>query len=322
MTDRPPSPITGIHHLTAFVSDPNRCVRFYRDLLGLRMIKQTVNYDDTDTWHLYFADATGRPGTVLTFFPWPDAAPGRPGRGQITATTLAIPPGALEYWRKRLADHVVDDPLAFVGERNSATLTIRDDDGLIWQLFESPCMPDRQPWSASDVPADCFIGGISGVSLVVADVDDASAMLEQVLGASRAGDDGIASDATRWTIGSGDSATITIISAATADAERGRFGPGTVHHVAWRIGDDAAQQAWRDHLLAHDINVTDIRNRTYFRSIYFRGPGGVVFEMATDGPGFMIDESPDSLGTALQLPDWLESDRARIESVLPPLSAI
>ncbi len=309
---------TGIHHVSAVAGDPRENLRFYTEVLGLRLVKRTVNFDDTTTYHLYYGDETGSPGTALTFFPFEGTRAGRPGRGQAVATAFAVPAGSLDYWEDRLGESE-----ATVHERrtrfDAAVLPFEDPDGQPLELVaadgdDSPI----EPWTGGPVPAEYGIRGFFGVTLHSAE-PDATANVLDVLGFQRVGsesepDDG--AERVRYAA-AGDHATV--VDVLHRGPPRGRPGVGTVHHVAFRAADEEEQLAWRDRLSDAGQFVTPQKDRQYFRSIYFREPGGILFEIATDGPGFDVDESVDELGSELRLPSWLEDDRERIESALPSL---
>jgi glyoxalase family protein len=302
----------GIHHVTAVAGDPSENVRFYTDVLGLRLVKRTVNFDDTHTYHLYYGDETGSPGTALTFFPFGEGRPGRSGRGQAVATAFAVPEGSLGYWRERLESHCVtveDVETRFGAE----VLPFADGDGQPLELVESESAVD--PWADGPVPVDAAVRGFHGVTLQSARPDATGRVLE-LLGLERTAE---TADRVRYVV-PGDRATV--VDLLTRESPRGRPGVGTVHHVAFRVPDAETQMAWRETLSEAGQHVTPQKDRQYFQSIYFREPGGVLFEIATDGPGFTADESVESLGSELKLPSWLEDDREEIRAHLPPLDAV
>lgn len=326
MTNR--APIEGIHHVTAMSGDPDENVRFFRDVLGLRLVKRTVNFDDVTTYHLYYGDGVGTPGTAYTVFPFGEGRQGRNGTGEVSATAFAVPEGSLDYWRDRLGSRGVEvrEPEGRFGER---VLPFTDPDGGELELVESGARsasdgsgrsPQEQcggiePWDGSPVPAEHQIRGFHGVTLRLVGVDATTGVLE-FMGYERVDSAG---DRTRFR-GAGDRAAVVDL------VERSGMGPagggvGSVHHVAFRVPDDDAQASWQAALRERGLHATPVKDRQYFRSIYFREPGGVLFEFATDGPGFDLDEPVESLGEGLKLPDWLEDDRERIASALPPLSA-
>lgn len=306
----------GLHHVTAVAGDPEENRQFYTDTLGLRLVKRTVNFDDTTTYHLYYGNTTGEPGTAITFFPFQGARPGRPGRGQAVATAFAVPSGSLDYWADRLADSeaTVEDRRERFG---TAVLSVSDPDGQPLELVEADSSVG--PWADGPVPEDRAICGFFGVTLHSAEPDATVNVLE-LLGFNRdaAAEDPDGGERRRY-VADGDHATV--VDVLTREPPRGRPGVGTVHHVAFRAADDDEQDAWREQLSDAGQFVTPRKDRHYFRSIYFREPGGILFEIATDDPGFTVDESIEELGSELRLPAWLEDDRERIEAGLPPLDA-
>ncbi|MBI3667652.1 MAG: ring-cleaving dioxygenase [Acidobacteria bacterium] len=313
--DGPVSPqIPGIHHVTAIAGDPQQNLDFYTGLLGLRLVKRTVNFDDPYTYHLYYGDQLGRPGGILTFFPWPGAPRGRRGAGQLTATSFSVPAPALGYWMERLKSHGV----AFEGPTRrfeEEVLTFGDRDGLQLELVAGSEADPRGPWKEGPVPADQAIRGFYGVTVSEEGYEQTAALLTATLGFRRAREAG---NRFRYEAGSGGPGAVVDVLCLPA-APPGRVGVGTVHHVAWRASNDEEQKYWRGRIADLGFNVTPVLDRNYFRSIYFREPGGVLFEIATDPPGFTADEPPEQLGTRLKLPPWLEPHRAEIEQRLPPL---
>ncbi|MGQ0574224.1 MAG: ring-cleaving dioxygenase [Pseudonocardia sp.] len=303
---------TGLHHVTAIAGDPQRNVDFYTRVLGLRLVKRTVNFDAPDTYHLYYGDTAGNPATLLTFFPWRDVPSGRQGAGMTTATAFGIPPASLGWWQRRLAELGIDAD-APVDRGGEEVLTLRDPDGLVIDLVAAPG-DARSGWDgAADVPAEHAVRGLHAVTLSEAAPEPTQRMLADLLGMTPAGEDGGRS---RFSMGGGDG---TVVDVAAHTGARGLQAGGTVHHIAMRVPDHATQVAWRDQLLDAGVAVTDIRDRQYFTSIYFREPGGVLLEIATDTPGFAIDEPLLELGRALKLPPWLEPSRAQIQAALPTL---
>jgi predicted esterase/catechol 2,3-dioxygenase-like lactoylglutathione lyase family enzyme len=306
--------LLGIHHVTAIVDDPQENIDFYTNVLGLRLVKQTVNFDDPYTYHLYYGDDQGRPGTIITFFPWPNGRRGSRGVGQISAIAFAVPEDALAFWQARLADN----NFRFGGPQQrfgAAVLSFYDPSGLLIELIEQPGR-DRATIGGSDVPPEAAIQGLLGVTLTVAQVAPTAAFLTDRLGFTPIEE---GPDRARYAIGDGaDTAFVDLI--GRPDVPRGQIAAGSVHHVAWRVADDTAILGWQQELTRQELGVTDIRDRQYFRSIYFREPGGVLFEIATDAPGFAFDETPAELGTHLMLPPWLEGRRSDIERRLPPIS--
>ncbi len=306
--------ILGIHHVTALARDPRANVDFYTRVLGLRLVKKTVNFDDPGTYHLYYGDDLGRPGTIMTFFPWPGAALGRRGAGQATVTAFRVPAGALGYWSDRLKELGVEEN--GVSTRfGHEVLAFRDPDGLLLELVADDAGRGFEPWRDSPVPPEHGIRGFYGVTLTEAAHEATVAFLEQVMGFEPAGEE---QARLRFVVGAGDrTAALEVV---RSPGERpGLISAGTVHHVAWRVAGDEEQEDWRGWLSARGTPVTQVLDRNYFRSVYFHEPGGVLFEIATDPPGFTVDEPPEALGRDLKLPAWLEPRRAVIEEILPPL---
>jgi len=310
--------IPGIHHVTAVAGDPQRNVDFYVGVLGLRLVKRTVNFDDPGTYHLYYGDGAGSPGTIMTFFAWPGAPQGQIGTGQVSVTSFSIPPAAVGYWSDRLRGHDahVDGPHVRFDEQ---VIAFADPDGLPLELVAPARGDDRFAWSGGPVPERYGIRGFYGVTLAERGRHEGGAETTGLL------TDGLGfrvvaevDNRIRCAMGAGEPGALVDV-ACVPGAERGQIAAGTVHHVAWRVPDGEQQAAWRQRLLSLRIDVTPVRDRQYFRSIYFREPGGVLLELATDLPGFGIDESPEALGSGLRLPAWLESRRAALERSLPPL---
>jgi len=305
---------SGLHHVTAIGGDPQRNVDFYTRALGLRLVKTTVNFDDPGTFHLYYGDEHGKPGSLMTFFPWRDAPKGRHGTGQATTTSFSVPETSLGWWKRHLAENRVETSQI----RNSddeETLTFADPDGLKLALVAHPQGDPRDPWDTKLVPAEHAIRGLHSVTLSVSKEDATAGMLTDGLGLTFVNQEG---NRLRFSAGEGGPGALVDV-LVTPDAPRGLVAAGTVHHVAWRAPDEATQAAWRDELIDDGVNVTSILDRQYFRSIYFREPGGTLLEVATDEPGFAIDEPLLELGRALKLPPWLEPKREDIEAMLPKL---
>ncbi len=305
--------IQGIHHVTALARDPQANVDFYTGVLGLRLVKKTVNFDDPGTYHLYYGDEQGRPGTIITFFPWPMAKRGTHGAGQATATAFAVPEGSLGWWSERLAKLGVaaEEPKPRQGF-DEEVITLLDPDGLKLELV-ARAGDGRQPWTGGPVPAEHAVRGFDGVTLTEWNPEVTAAVLREVMGFQPAGE---GKDRFRFAAGDGGPGTRVDV-LARPDAPRGHVSAGTVHHVAFRVADDPTQAAWHEELTEEGFHVSPVMDRTYFHSIYFRERGGVLFELATDRPGFATDETVEALGSGLRLPPWLEPDRARIEEILP-----
>lgn len=304
-----PDAIAGLHHVTAIASDPQRNLDFYTEVLGLRLVKRTVNFDDPGTYHFYFGDDAGSPGTLLTFFPWPQAGQGRRGVGETSATAFSVADSALEFWKKRLPAAEIE-PARF-GKR---VLSFTDPDGARLELVGDAGNETVRLPRHSDVPPEHSIHGFSGVTLCEAGFELTAVVLGK-MGFAQAGNEG-----NRYRFSS--SANVFgnhIDILVQPQLMHGRMGAGSVHHIAFRAPDDASQRAWRDELRSIPLDVTPVLDRTYFHSIYFREPGSVLFEIATDPPGFDVDEPPETLGETLKLPPWLEPQRSRIEAVIPPI---
>jgi glyoxalase family protein len=308
--------LLGIHHVTAIAGDPQENVDFYVGVLGLRLVKRSVNQDDPGTYHLFYADAVGSPGTDLTFFAWPGALHGREGAGQATAVSLAIPTTALAYWTKRLTDHDIafEGPIRRFGEE---IIAFSDWHGQALELVAAPDAEFRrwQFWADGPVPKEFAIRGIHGITLKEAAEHPTVPFLTQQLGFR------LSSEATGWkrfAVGRGGSgAWLDLVIAPGVSP--GRVAVGTIHHVAWRTPDDTEQQQWWQQIRDLGVPISEIIDRFWFHSIYFREPGGVLFEIATEGPGFAVDEPVEELGRRLVLPPWLEPRRAEIERALQPI---
>ena len=306
--------VGGIHHVTAIAGDPQENVDFYADLLGLRMVKRSVNQDDPGTYHFFYADAEGHPGSDLTFFPWPGMGPGRNGTGITNEVVFAVPPGSLEYWLGRLEHEGVR---AQREERFAEpTLKLQDVHGLHLALSETPRAQERAftPWRRSPVPEEHQIRGIHAVRVVELASQATRGFATDVMGMRHVGRDG------RWDRYEGsDPASGYLEVVDMPSLPRGQWGVGTVHHVAWRVRDDAEEKTLQDAVRAAGVSTTPVIDRFWFHSVYFREPGGVLFELATDGPGFGVDEDMETLGEKLVLPPWLEEHREAIEAQLPPI---
>jgi glyoxalase family protein len=307
--------MSGIHHVTAISGKAARNLAFYTDVLGLRLVKKTVNFDDPGTYHLYYGDRVGHPGTILTFFPWEHAAPGRGGVGQALQTTFRIPENSVGYWTHRLVEKGVSHtaPERRFGE---SVLPFTDPDGMSLALVGAAGAESESAWDSPGIPAAHAIRGFHGVTLMVSDGAPTAAVLREVLGFSSAGEDGsLARFQATETIGG-------LVDIRTAKGFLpGRQGRGSVHHIAFRAPNDTTQAAMAQKLV-NDLGLNPTRqlDRQYFRSVYFREPGGILFEIATDAPGFTVDEPVETLGRDLKLPPFLEQRRKEIEAVLPELN--
>jgi glyoxalase family protein len=318
----------GIHHITAIAGDPQRNLDFYAETLGLRLVKRTVNFDDPGSYHFYFGDNIGSPGTIITFFPWPGARRGARGSGQVTTVSFAIPPNSMASWKERLrANHVIAEEIA--GRFGNAALRFLDPDGLLIELVASsngtPVIPSkvegyrRETFKVTstgslDVARDDRIGGFAAPTLEVRNPEKTEELLAEILGFECVAEE----NSRRRFRGSGSNAAAEI-DLVSSEAGFGQIAVGTVHHIAFRAADDEEQLRVREQLVARGLNVTPVIDRQYFHSIYFREPNGILFEIATDGPGFLVDESADELGETLKLPPIYEPNRDEIERVLPTI---
>jgi glyoxalase family protein len=311
----PARPIAGLHHVTAIVDDPQENVDFYTNVLGLRLVKRTVNFEDPTGYHLYYGDDAGRPGTIVTFFPWPGGRRGSRGSGQISAMSFAVPAGALSFWRRQLDAlgwrYGGPDP-----RDGGAALAFYDPAGLLVELVERPGERRGSASPRAEVPAAAAIVGLHGVTLTLAEAEPTAALLAGQLGFRPAPAEHAPQ---RYAIGAGEETAFVTLEARPG-LPRGQVAAGSIHHVAWRVPDERALVAWRAELERGGAEATPVRDRRYFRSVYFREPGGALFELATDLPGFTVDEPAELLGAALQLPPWLEPRRDEIARRLPPVA--
>ncbi len=309
--------VHGIHHVTAIAGDPQENLNFYVGVLGMRLVKKSVNQDAPDTYHLFYADGAGTPGTDLTFFPWPQMAPARRGTGFTVEVLLAVPRGTLDYWQGRLAqEHIASAPVETrFGE---PVLPFRDPHGLPLALVETSDERPFVPWTDSPVPPLCQVRGMHAVRLWERRLEPTEVLLTQVMGFRHLGtEDG-------WhrygAEGGAEGTSGRLVEVKELPSERrGQWGTGGVHHVAWRVSDTAEQAELRGALARAGLSPTERIDRFWFESVYFKEPGGALFELATDGPGFDRDEDPTRLGERLILPPWLEPHRKQIEALLPPL---
>ena len=326
--------ILGIHHVTAIASDPQKNIDFYTQILGLRLVKLTVNFDDPTTYHLYFGDEIGRPGTILTFFPWLNAPKGHRGTGQVITTSFLIPERSIDYWIDRLRNQkvAVQGPTKRFDDTEEV-LTLYDPDGLELELVANRSAEDRElhVWKQGPIPTENAIRGFYSVTLSEVGYEHTANVLTKELGFNLIGQDGsrfrfqisTAKEDGDGRGGSGNNSKEDYHGSNIVDVlclpytQHGMIGVGTVHHVAWRTPTDKQQKVLRDRIVKAGLNATPVIDRTYFHSVYFLEPGGVLFEIATNPPGFAIDEKVEELGTHLMLPQWLESVRNNLEKVLP-----
>lgn len=300
----------GIHHITAIVGHPQENVDFYAGVLGLRLVKQTVNFDDPGTYHLYFGNEGGKPGTIITFFPWAGARQGVIGDGQVGVTSYAIPKGSLEFWKKRLETFNIRYTIT---ERfGEVYLAFDDPHGLHLEMVEREA-GDNNTWTFGEITPEVAVKGFGGATLLSAQPGKTAELLEKVMGLEMVGQEG---DYIRFRsiaeIGN-------IIDLKLTTGGRGQMGVGTVHHIAWRANDDEDQLDWQKYVAAHGYGVTPVQDRNYFNAIYFREHGEILFEIATDPPGFSHDESLETMGENLMLPEQYEQYREQLERTLIPI---
>ena len=310
-------PIRGLHHVTAISGPAQENLDFYAGILGMRLVKKSVNQDDPGTYHLFYADAEGHPGTDLTFFPWAQLAPSRDGHGLSTEVSLAVPPGSLGFWGGRLQRYGVAVGNAEV-RFDEHVLPLMDPHGLRVALVESASSLGRPftPWESSPVPPEHQIRGLEAARMSEASLQVTTSFLENAMGLRHLGTE---NGWLRYGVGEGASGQYVDVRELPG-ARRGAWGTGSIHHLAWRVDDDAHQAEVRQSVAVGGAHPTPVIDRFWFKSVYFREPGGVLFELATDGPGFAVDEDPAHLGAKLVLPPWLERDRAAIEATVPKLT--
>ena len=306
--------ILGIHHITAIAGDPQANIDFYTGLLGLRLVKLTVNFDDPTTYHLYYGDGVGHPGTILTFFPWPGAQRGRRGTGQVTEAAFTIPAGAMDYWAQRLSEY--DVAFQFPDRRfGDEVISLADPDGMRVELIAAANVNPDRAYQAGAVPLEYAIHGFHSATLSEEGYQKTAALLTETLRFQLVGQE---RNRNRYAAASGEPGAIVDVLCAPEEPE-GRVAVGTVHHIAWRTPNDEQQLEWLEEITRLGYNASAVMDRKYFHSVYFREPGRILFEIATDPPGFFVDEPAEQLGTHLVLPPWLERYRTQLEAVLPPL---
>ncbi|HSJ02689.1 MAG TPA: ring-cleaving dioxygenase [Verrucomicrobium sp.] len=309
------SPVTGIHHVTAIASDPQQNIDFYAGLLGLRLVKRTVNFDDPSAYHLYYGDETGSPGSIVTFFYWPGMeSKGSVGAGQMTAITFSVAPESLDWWQQRLEAGGV--PVARGLRFEEETLSFADPDGIPLEIV-AVADDARLGWTGSGVPAEHALKGLHATELTVRSAAATEKLLQADMGYRLVRREG---SRARFEAGPGGSGRYADV-IADPSGPFGEGGVGTIHHIAWRVATDEEELSMKALLHKSGFAVSPVMDRDYFHSIYYRERGGILFEIATEAPGFAVDEDPATLGTLLKLPGQLEPLRDRIEKVLPPLSA-
>ena len=313
--------IHGLHHVTAICSDVQANLDFYTGGLGLRLVKVTVNFDDPSSYHFYYGDALGRPGTILTFFVWPGARRGRHGSGSVVATAFGVPAGSSDWWKSHLDRRGISWD-ALPPRAGAPVLRFEDPDGLVLEIIESVAPAEVQPWGGAAVPAAVALRGVHSVTLGVRDPPPTGAVLTGAMGYQDL-EPPAPHEPERIRVAAGQSGAqpgqIVDIVPATGFPPAG-VGAGVVHHVAFGVENDATQLRYHEALIGRGFHVSPVMDRVYFHSIYFREPGGVLFELATDPPGFTLDEPEATLGTSLRLPPWLEKDRAPIEASIPRIN--
>lgn len=308
-------PVQGIHHITAIASNPQRNLDFYHGVLGQRLVKKTVNFDDPSTYHFYFADKIGSPGTVLTFFPWRHMGQGVRGNGEVGATAYSIRPGSVDYWRNRLDRHgvaIVDQATRFGND----IFSIHDPDGMVIEFVVNEEQQSFVPWERGPIPGEHELRGFHSATLWVANGAATGEILTEQLGHQYVETE---SNRTRYQ-GASNDIGLYIDLLEQPGLGRGSMGAGSVHHIAFRTVDDREQAEYQTLLQQAGYGVSPVMDRQYFHSIYFREPSGVLFEIATDAPGFLYDEPVDELGTHLKLPSWLEPRRTQIEQSVVPVT--
>lgn len=307
--------INGLHHVTAMASSPQRNVDFYAGILGLRLVKKTINFDAPDVYHLYYGDETGQPGSIMTFFPFRNMQPGAQGVGQAATTTFSIPSGAVSYWRKRLAHfNIKHKPPQ--NRFNEVVIYLEDYDGLGLELIAND-RDDRAPFSYGQIPLEHAIRGFYSVELWEHTYERTESMLVQQLNHAFVAEQG---QRRRYSTDAQGKPGQIIDVLWDAQKRAGAGGSGTVHHIAFDTASDETQLAIREQLIRSGTYTTEVLDRQYFHSIYFREPGGVLFEVATTPPGFLYDEPVAELGSGLKLPPWEEHRRAYIEQLLDPIT--
>jgi len=307
--------ILGLHHITAIAGNAKRNYDFYTRILGLRLIKKTVNFDDPHTYHFYYGDEQGTPGSILTFFPWEGIMSGRRGSRQATEIGYSVPAGSLEFWQKRFEENnvIYNKPAEKFGERY---LTFLDPDGLKFELTEVKTPDARAQWTTTEIGKENAVHGFHHVTITANKIDGTAKVLTDIFGYKL---EKTEVNRSRFVTDAVEYAAIVDLVEAQGEAV-GHVAGGSVHHVAFRVKDEATLMYFRDKVVAMGLNITEKIDRNYFYSLYFCEPGGVLFEIATDNPGFTVDESLEELGANLKLPAQYESNRAEIEGILPKIN--
>ena len=308
-------PIKGLHHVTAVARDPQRNIDFYRNVLGQRLVKRTVNFDSPDTYHFYFGDETGSPGSILTFFAWPNMRRGVRGNGETNAVAYSVPTGSLGFWQEHLKQNGIT-PKPIDKRFGENVLAFDDPDSMRVELVESTSAAPVQFWEAGPIPQAYALMGFHSVTLWLDEVEPTADLLINHMGYQAAGNEG---DRYRFVGDSSVSGYIVDIAHRPGKTPAG-FGAGSIHHIAFRTPTDEEQLEYQNAIRTAGFRVTEVMDRNYFHSIYFRELGGVLFEIATATPGFAIDEPVQSLGETLKLPEWYEPNRVAIEQSLPPVT--
>lgn len=306
--------ILGLHHITAIAGNAKTNFDFYTKVLGLRLVKKTVNFDDPNTYHLYYGDKFGTPGTILTFFPWEGISPGKRGVGMATEFGYSVPEGSFDFWLARLEklNILYNKPAEKFGEKY---LTLIDPDGLKIELTVSSHKDTREPWTTPEISESVAIRGFHNVTLSLSRIDKTAEILQDVFGYKLQ-----EQNVNRYRFKTDAIENAAIIDLVELPGEQHAINAGgTIHHIAFRVKDDATELFFRKKLIEKGLQPTPVIDRNYFNSVYFREPGGVLFEIATDNPGFAVDEPVENLGTSLKLPEQYESKRPELEKSLPKL---
>ncbi|RDW16252.1 ring-cleaving dioxygenase [Oceanobacillus chungangensis] len=301
---------SGIHHITAIVNNPQVNYDFYSNVLGLRLVKKTINFDRPEVYHLYFGNESGDPGTIITFFPWPKLAKGRIGSGQVGTTSYVIPKNSSGFWKNRLENYEI----AYIETTrfNEEYIQFQDPDGLQIEMVERDADTGNS-WSTEEIKPEQAISGFGGATLFSAQPNQTADVLENIFGMDFVNQEG---DYLRFRA---QELLGNMIDIKLSPSVRGLAGAGTVHHIAWRAKDEDELQKWHKLLETNKLQPTEIKERNYFKALYFHEMGGILFEIATDPPGFSVDEAPNELGAELMLPSWFESKREEFEAALPPI---